>query len=308
MVFKELEIIEKLSDDEILNRCKNTQRRKKELIRTRSSLMVSANNLKHLNKLDELDADIAIINLEDGVAKEQKKRALLLASLFISNLKESSSYISVRINPLNEGGDKEIELLNNFLPDCIRVPKIGDAKDVERALTLIDPKIDIALSIETKEAFSAIKELVIDKRVKLLYLGILDLLNSLGLKQSSLKLNNPTINYILSKFLVEAKIAQTIPVSFVYQDFRDLDGFKSWCILEKEMGFNSKSCISPMQVKIANEIFSDSLDEIERAKEIKILFEESAKKGITGFVSQKYGFIDEPIYKDALLVLSRFGG
>ena len=38
-------------------------------------------------------------------------------------------------------------------------------------------------------------------------------------------------------------------------------------------------------------------------KYIKNIFEQNLAKGSTGFKDDKYGFIDEPIYRDALLVL-----
>jgi citrate lyase subunit beta/citryl-CoA lyase len=64
--------------------------------------------------------------------------------------------------------------------------------------------------------------------------------------------------------------------------------------------------MGPKQVEIANEIFSANKDELQRAKDIKKLFEDSSLMGINGFMSDKYGFIDEPIYKDALNILGRF--
>ncbi len=42
----------------------------------RSALMLSAHNLKHLNKINILGSDCVILNLEDGVAKELKPIAL----------------------------------------------------------------------------------------------------------------------------------------------------------------------------------------------------------------------------------------
>ncbi len=45
--------------------------------------------------------------------------------------------------------------------------------------------------------------------------------------------------------------------------------------------------------------------EILKAKEIVRLFEENSKKGVSGFMSDSYGFIDEPIYRDSLLVLNQ---
>ena len=83
-----------------------------------------------------------------------------------------------------------------------------------------------------------------------------------------------------------------------------MNGFRAWCELEKKMGFTTKACMGPLQVKIANEVFAIDNQEIIRAKHIKEVFEDSALRGENGFMDEAYGFIDEPIYRDALLVLN----
>ncbi|MEJ2373571.1 MAG: CoA ester lyase, partial [Sulfurimonas sp.] len=64
-----------------------------------------------------------------------------------------------------------------------------------------------------------------------------------------------------------------------------------------------KGCISPKQVELTNKMFVDKEEEIKRAKVIVKLFEMHEAEGITGFVDEEYGFIDEPIYKGALSLL-----
>ena len=275
---------------------KPKKRRKK----VRSALMVSAHRAKHLNKLDEIEADIAIINLEDGVAPRYKEAALYAALVFISNAPETTPMLVVRINPLQELGEEEIKELNLVFPDAIRVPKITTQREIDRARELIHPDIDLHLSIETKEAFKDLERFDLE-RVQACYLGILDLLADLDIPQSTLKIANPTIDYILSRFLIGCKSAEVLPISFVYQDYKNLEEFRHWCRHERELGFRAKGCISPDQVKIANEIFGER--DIERARHIVERFEKMAAQGITGFVDEEYGFIDEPIYKDALNIL-----
>ena len=92
-------------------------------------------------------------------------------------------------------------------------------------------------------------------------------------------------------------------VSFVYQEFQKTDAFKEWLILEKNMGYDSKGCLSPSQVDLVNEVFVDKEKEIQRAQVIVRLFEMHQEMGISGFVDDEYGFIDEPIYKGALVTL-----
>lgn len=269
----------------------------------RSALMVSAHRVKHLNKLDELSADMAIINLEDGVAPEEKPRARALAALFVANAREVKTELVVRVNPLGEGGEEDIQLINQVLPDAIRIPKVRTRQEVEQLCSLIDPAIRIHLSIETGEALKNLADLRVEQRVDTVYLGILDLCADLRLTQSVMTTDSPTAHYLLSRFLIDAHIAGFHPVSFVYQEYKDLDAFEQWCLLERKMGFSSKGCISPGQVELANRVFAPNPDEIERAKAVVRCFEEEAAKGSTGFVHDEYGFIDEPIYRGALAIL-----
>jgi citrate lyase subunit beta/citryl-CoA lyase len=269
----------------------------------KSYLMLSAHNVKHLQKIDTLDADAVMLNLEDGVSKELKPVALYLAMLAVQNASKQS-YIVVRVNPLDEGGIDEIKALNTVKPDAIRVPKIYSQHDVHRVLQTVSSDIDVHLSIETKEAFNTVQSLRIDERISVFYLGILDLYADMGLAQSSIVLDNPFTQYILSKFLYDCKCCGVSAVGFTFQNHLDLDTFSKWCAVEKLMGYEAKSCISPKQVAIANRVFGDD-EEISRATEIIRLFEANKKRGITGFDTSAYGFVDEPIYKDALNTLKK---
>ena len=264
-----------------------------------SYLMVAGDKQKHLDKLPFLKCDKAIVNLEDGVFDKNKAR-----SLVYENLKnKDNKNIIVRVNSLDSCGLQDIKTINQIKPYAIRVPKIDTITDVKKALELIDDDIEVHLSIETKLAFQNLEYFKIDNRVTTVYLGILDLLESLELPQKLLTLNNPTIDYILSKFLISSKIAGLNPVSFVYQDFKNTTEFSLWCQKEKNIGLNAKVAISPTQVDIINKCFKTDEKDIQKAKYIKKIFEKNKQNGISGFVDKKYGFIDEPIYKDALLLL-----
>ena len=270
-----------------------------------SVLMLSCNNIKHLSKIEELEADCIMLNLEDGVSPEEKPFALVLAAIFISKIKKSDKKLVVRVNALDAGGYEDIIYLNQFMPDAIRVPKIKNANEVKSVLSLLNEEIELHLSIETAESWHNLSTLAIDKRVCTFYLGILDLFADMKLSQSLINKENPTMLYILSHFLVTCKSMKVKPVSFVYQEFQNLDAFTEWVKLEKSMGYSAKGCISPGQVDLVNRIFVNEEELIYRAKVIVKLFELHRDEGITGFVDEEYGFIDEPIYKGALALLEK---
>ena len=272
--------------------------------RKRSNMMLNPLNLKHLNRMDESDADMITLNLEDAIAPSRKQEALLNITLFLSHMEKSNAFIIVRTNPLNEGGAEEIAFLNDFSFDAVRVAKVKNQTEIAQALTLLSKDKELHISLETKEAFGSLSKLRIDKRLTTANLGILDLLTSLGLPQSIVTLKNPTIDYILSKFLVDAKTAGIHPISFMFQEYNDTETFEAWCEREKMMGFESKACMGPKQVEIANKIFGINNYELERARHIKEAFELHAAKSMNGFMDDKYGFIDEPVYRDSLLTLN----
>jgi len=269
----------------------------------KSPLMLSAHKIKHLNKIPELKTDAVILNLEDGVSKEMKPFALRLCMLTLSSLQKSDKKIIVRVNALDEGGSEEIKQLNPFYPDAIRIPKIKTASDVEKVLALVDKDIEVHLSIETKEAWINLKELRVDDRVKAFYLGILDLFADMGISQELISVSNPLMHQILSQFLLTSKALGVKPISFVFQEYKDEVGFQAWLDLEKQMGYDAKGCLSPKQVEQTQDMFGHDDAVIARARYIVKVFEEKREEGVTGFSDEKYGFIDEPIYKGALALL-----
>jgi len=271
----------------------------------KSVLMLSCNNIKHLEKIESLEADCIMLNLEDGVSQQEKPFALVLCAIYLSKLQKTSKKLVVRVNALDEGGYTEIAYLNQFMPDAIRVPKIKDAKEVKNVLALLKDNIELHLSIETATAWHNLSTLSVNHRVTTFYLGILDLFADMKLSQGLIELNNPTIHYILSHFLITSKAMGVKPVSFVFQEHKNIELFSQWLELEKRMGYDAKGCISPQQATLVNKIFLDKEEEIQRAKVIVKLFEMHQEEGITGFSDDEYGFIDEPIYKGALMLLQK---
>ena len=308
MLIKDAKVIQEAIDSQNLELLNEFVFPRKRTINSRSDyrspLMLSAHNLKHLNKIPDLETDAIILNLEDGVSAEMKPYGLRLVMLTLSALPQCDKKIIVRVNALDEGGEGEIELLNSFKPDAIRVPKIKTSEDVHRALQLCDSDIELHLSIETKEAWLNLSELKVNERVTAFYLGVLDLFADMKLSQELIQADNPLIHHILSHFLLTARAVGVKPVSFVFQDYKDETGFQAWLELEKKMGFDAKGCLSPKQVEQVQTMFGVDKEALIRAQYIVDRFEEMREQGITGFSDDKYGFIDEPIYKGALALLN----
>ncbi len=295
MIFSDIKLLEEIVKN-------NDIKKAKELIKPinkislptskkRSALMVSAHNVKHLNKIDEIPADIIILNLEDGVPKDKKEIAKYIIAIFLSHYQKPNKELVIRINPLDEGGKEEIKFFNKFNINAFRIPKVHSIEEMDDVFFLTDK--DLHISIETKEVFVSLKDFIHPK-FKAFYLGIYDLLNELNIPHSIIKTDNPFIHKILADFSLYSNYNNIHPIGFVYQQYKDLEGFKKWCLLQKDMGIKGVGCITPAQVDIANKIFN--LD-TEFAKIIVERFEKEGAFTIDGL------FVDEPIYKNYLQLL-----
>ena len=62
--------------------------------------------------------------------------------------------------------------------------------------------------------------------------------------------------------MVAARAAGIDALDTVYSDLTDLDTFRKEVQLIKQLGFDGKSVIHPMQIPIVNRIFAPTMEEI----------------------------------------------
>ncbi|ABK43691.1 HpcH/HpaI aldolase [Magnetococcus marinus MC-1] len=269
----------------------------------RSIMMVAGDKPRHLEKIPQLVADWAMVNLEDGVGDKQAARQLVAETLGAMDPAVVAERVVIRINPMERGGMKDLRALSHLRPRAFRLPKVEDQETLHMALGMMDEAVELHFTVETRAAWNMLERFKIDNRVTTAYLGILDLMADLGIPQSLLKPDNPTIDYILAHFLIQCRSIDLLPVSFVYQDHRNLAELERWCEKVKAMGYTAKGCIAPAQAEVINRCFAPDPAALARAQAIISRFAAQREQGVTGFVDPDYGFIDEPIVRDAQRLL-----
>jgi citrate lyase subunit beta/citryl-CoA lyase len=83
----------------------------------------------------------------------------------------------------------------------------------------------------------------------------------------------------LATALLGAREAGKAIVDGVYNDVKDLDGFRAECVQGQQLGFDGKTLIHPGQVEIANEVWAPTEDEIAQAKKVVEAFAEAERSG-----------------------------
>ena len=73
---------------------------------------------------------------------------------------------------------------------------------------------------------------------------------------------------VLSQLVLFGRKARLTIIDAVYSDLKNELGFRQSCEQAKNLGFDGKSLIHPAQLSTANQVFSPSLGEIEKAQQI----------------------------------------
>ena len=106
-----------------------------------------------------------------------------------------------------------------------------------------------------------------------------------------------------SSVVLAARLAAIPALDQVVVDYGDPDRFRSEAEFARSLGYSGKLCIHPSQVAIANEAFTPSVAEVERARAIVAAAETAAGAG-AGVVSFEGTMVDAPIIERARAVIA----
>jgi citrate lyase subunit beta/citryl-CoA lyase len=128
--------------------------------------------------------------------------------------------------------------------------------------------------IETPTAIFDVRSIAAHPRVEVLVMGTNDLAREL--RAALVPSRHPLLPH-LALALAAAREAGVAILDGVYNDVKDLDGFRAECVQGAEMGFDGKTLIHPGQVEIANDVWAPSADEVEYARRVIDAFEEGLR-------------------------------
>ncbi len=275
----------------------------------RSQLFVPGNDEHKIRKSLELKCDSIIFDLEDAVPANEKSKARDLLARLLSELdwgggnkkKNIRKELCLRVNPINSpyfDGDvskfNEEEKISSLV-----IPKAEGGGALGRAQGLSGGKNLIPL-IETARGLLQIEDIVRTQGVVAVSFGAADFANSVG---GSTKAYSGNV-YVKTKIAVAARAYGVDPIDNVYFDLSNLEGFREEAIRSKELGFVGKQVVHPAQIEIANEVFSPSAEEVERAKRVVEAYEQASSSG-AGAIRMNDELVDAVHYRSAKLLLER---
>lgn len=277
----------------------------------RTMLFVPGNNPGMLRDAYIYGADSIMIDLEDSVSINEKDAARLLVYNALRTIDYGETEVIVRVNGLNTPyGRDDYEAIVRAKPHAIRMPKTETAQDVVEADKLITEIEDtVGMEPGTVKIFAAIesaggvlnaKEIAVaSKRLIGIALGAEDFVTSLKTTRS---LEGIELLTARSLILFAARAAGIDAVDTVFSDVNNEEGFRNEVKLIKQLGFDGKSIINPRQIKIVNEVYTPTNEEIVKSQRIIEASVEAEEKG-SGVISLNGRMIDKPIVERARRVL-----
>ncbi|MCC5968132.1 MAG: CoA ester lyase [Natronohydrobacter sp.] len=248
----------------------------------RSVLYIPGSKERALEKATTLAADAIIFDLEDAVAIDEKARARVLLAETLQSHDYGTRAKLVRINALSsQWGREDLEVIASARPEAILLPKVDEAAHVEELAQLLDARPETAetrIWAMMESPLGVMNALAIARAPRMagFIMGTNDLAKDMGCRFRPDRL--PLMS-ALQLPLIAAKAAGIVAVDGVYNAFKDEDGLRAECEQGRDMGFDGKTLIHPLQLAIANEVFSPSVSEIDLAKRQIEAFDAATARG-----------------------------
>ena len=256
----------------------------------RSVLYMPGSNAKALAKASTLPADALILDLEDSVAPDQKIAARERVVQAVRSGGFGGREVVIRVNgPHTPWGEDDLAAAAAAKPDAILLPKVdgpGAIMVAARALREAEAPEETRIwaMMETPNAIlnaGSIASVAADpsSRLSVMVMGLNDLARE---TRARLTPGRPTMTAWLASCVVAARAHGVDILDGVYNDIKDLDGFRLECLQGRDMGLDGKTLIHPSQIDICNEVFAPTPAEVESAAAIIEAFAlpENAGKGV----------------------------
>jgi len=276
----------------------------------RSMMFIPGNTPKMLNNADIYGADSLIFDLEDTIPISQKEPARIMVAQALRCLDFNCEKM-VRINGLDTPyGWDDLRMIAPAHPDCIRLPKAEQPKDIQDISEFLDQvekehgfehkSIKIMVAIESvKGLYNAVDIATASPRVVALGLGGEDFRAELGVHKTT---HSMELFAERSQIILAARMAGVQVIDMVYPAIYDEEGFRQEVQMAKDMGFNGKSIVHPSQIPIVHKVFTPTDKQIEQSRKILDAYKYSVEHNL-GVIAVDGKMVDLPVVARAERVL-----
>jgi len=281
----------------------------------RSLLFVPGHNLRFMDKSIKSDADILLPDVEDSVQPYSNKQVARDNIIqFAKDGKFRGKNVFPRINAPDSG-----ELINDITQLAIdgingfMYPKAKTGSDIyffDKLLESVESQKNIPVGtfkiiplIETAAAVLNAQDIcTASNRIIAIAYGCEDFITDLkGIHDA----DDTSLFVPRAMIAMAARANNIIPIDTVHVNINDLDDLEKNLQVAKRLGFEGMLSLHPKELPLIHKYFSPSSEEIENAKRIIELYNESeiSGKGVALFGDELIG---PPMVKDAKNLLNKW--
>ncbi len=237
----------------------------------RSMLYVPGCNTRYLEKARIVPADSVILDLGDPIlisAKESSRQNVVDA---VKQGGFGASEVVIRINGLNTPwGHDDIRAVANIGADAILFSNIESRQDVLNSIEALDQaggqNLPVMVMIASPLAVLHAEEIAsASDRIACMIMATSDLTSQLHAHTTRDRL---PLLASLSMVILAARAHNRAVVDGISSHFKDIESFEYACRLGRDMGFDGKSMVHPLQLTYANDAFTPKPSEVKCAREI----------------------------------------
>ena len=285
-----------------------TENRPKEdkLPRLRSLLIAPASRPDMCAKLPRSGPDGVVLDLEDAVAPAAKAEARTQARVAAAELRSLYPDLAVFVRVNSPGtewfADDVAEGLDEGLTGVV-VPKLESGAQVDQVLDALNQAdrshLRIMAGIETAAGAAQAADVLEHPQVSAAYFGAEDFITDMGGVRTDEGLE---VLYARSQVALAARLAGVPVLDQVVTAFGDDERFLADAAVGRSIGYSGKICIHPAQVPLANQCFSPSPTERDRARALLAVWDEALARGQAS-VAFEGQMVDEPLARRARALL-----
>lgn len=276
----------------------------------RSWMFVPGHRQRMIDKAFGLSTDAIMLDIEDGVAPNEKDVARKNIAESLGREKAPGSPTRyVRINAIGHSRmDADLDAVVRPGLEGLVLPKVdtvAEARKVDAILTDRETKsrmppggIKLLVAIESpKGLLNAPAIAASSSRVTGLMFGAEDFCREIGLPAMREGEARDLI-YARSAMVIAASSAHVQAVDGVWVDLNDSAGLLGFARQSRQLGFSGMSCIHPSQIDAINQVFSPTAEEIDYCQKVLQAFAEANARG-DGSIAFGGQLIDRPIVERA---------
>ena len=276
----------------------------------RSWMFVPGHRQRMIDKALGLNADAIMLDIEDGVAPNEKDAARKNIAESLGREKTPGSPARyVRINAIGHARmDADLEAVVRPGLEGLVCPKVDTPDEVRKVDGILNEKepknqvekgrVRLLIAIESPRGLlNAPAIAAASERIVGIIFGAEDFGREIGLPAVREGEARDLI-YARSAIVIAAAAAHVQPIDGVWVDLNDSAGLLGFAKQSRQLGFSGMSCIHPSQVDAINTVFSPTAEEIEYCQKVLQAFEEANARG-DGSIAFGGQLIDRPIVERA---------